>query len=167
MGNVEEDPLENFSDQFTQLDERESIDKRQSDFLKDVRRSMSQGFQSQQWIFSHNKDGDIKVYVNERGLNLIEFPTQIEYDSFSMENQDVEFIVQVLKSDKVQFEQDQENNNDERSIFWLQLEGLPVMRVNIQIQDQLQSIFVSISEIDSKNKSKLNDLLSKTCVVVL
>lgn len=42
MGNVEEDPLENFSDQFTQLDDRESIDKRQSDFLKDVRRSMSQ-----------------------------------------------------------------------------------------------------------------------------
>lgn len=32
------------------------------------------------------KDGDIRVYVNERGLNLIEFPTQIEYDSFSMEN---------------------------------------------------------------------------------
>lgn len=61
--------------------------------------------------------------------------------------------MQVLESDSLKFVQDLENNNDDCSIFWLHLEDKPIMRVNIQIQDQLQSIFVSISEIDAKNKS--------------
>lgn len=60
----------------------------------------------------------------------------------------------MLESDSLKFVQDLENNNDDCSIFWLHLEDKPIMRVNIQIQDQLQSIFVSISEIDAKNKSK-------------
>eukprot|EP00347_Sterkiella_histriomuscorum_P003888 403362560 len=162
MGNVEEDPLENFSDQFSQLD-RESIDKRQNDQLKDVRRSMSQ-LNCQQWIFSHLQDNDIRIFVNEKGQNLIEFGTQIEYDSFSMENQNVDFIVQVLQSDLLEFiPAEIEDNNDDSSIFYIRLNEKPIMRVNIQIQDQLQSIFVQISEIDSKNKILSNYIVIQFC----
>lgn len=39
------------------------------------------------------QNGDMKIFTNEKGQNLIEFGTQIEYDSFSMENQNVDFIV--------------------------------------------------------------------------
>ncbi|CDW83302.1 atp adenylyltransferase [Stylonychia lemnae] len=155
MGVCEEDPLENFSDQFTQLEDRESIGKRQNDKLKEIKRSMSKD-NNQEWIFSHIIDNDIKVFTNERQQELLEFQTQIEYDNMSLDLQQISFIVQILESEQLKFIPEGDSDNcEENTIYYIHFNDEPLMRVNIQIKDQLQSIFVQISQIDKNNQSKI------------
>ena len=75
--------------------------------------------------------------VNIRGQELFEFTTMIDYDSFSLENQNMNLIPKILESENVKLVSDNENNNEDFTIYHLHFSSQPPSRVVILNQDHL------------------------------
>ncbi len=116
------------------MEERDSIEKRQTERFKEIRRSMFMQ-NNNQWIFNHIQDRDIKVLQNEKNQELIEFSTSIDYNSFSFEILNQNLIPKLLESDSIKLESDNDNNNDDFSIYYLFFRATPIMRVIVLNQD--------------------------------
>lgn len=83
------------------------------------------------WSYSHTLYNDIKVLTNVQGQELFEFTTAIEYDSFSIESQSLGFIQKIIETDSLKLTSDNDNNNEDFSIYFLDFNNKPAMRVTI------------------------------------